>query len=96
VKIITVNLPESYLKTIAEMVGETGLYPSRSELIRVALKEFLQREIEAAQQFTQLAEEQSSCKNEPAIDQSLFVRVPVAHTENIEDMEYKTYRIVKK
>jgi antitoxin ParD1/3/4 len=94
-KIITVNLPESYLKTIDKMIGETGLYPSRSELVRVALKFFLENELETAQQFTQISED-PSCKKAPEIDQSLFVRVPIVHTANIDDMEYKTYRIVKK
>ncbi|MHA1518710.1 MAG: ribbon-helix-helix domain-containing protein [Promethearchaeota archaeon] len=32
-----------------------GIYPSRSELIRVAVREFLVKELEAAEAFEQLA-----------------------------------------
>ena len=52
-RIITVNLPESYLKTIDHLVGENALYPSRSELIRVAVREFLIKELNSAQNFVQ-------------------------------------------
>lgn len=47
-KIITVNLPTSYLKAIDMLIGDKGLYPSRSELIRVAVREFLNAELESA------------------------------------------------
>jgi Arc/MetJ-type ribon-helix-helix transcriptional regulator len=95
-KIITVNLPVSYLKTIEGLIGDAGLYPSRSELIRVAIREFLMHELETAQVFTTLKPTVDSSMKPPEIDQSLFVRVPVAHAENLEDIAYKTYRIVKK
>lgn len=48
VKIITVNLPVSHLEAIETLVGNTGLYPSRSELIRVAVRDFLIHELESA------------------------------------------------
>ena len=43
-RIITINVPESYLSAIKKLVGT--IYPSRSELIRVALREFFIRELE--------------------------------------------------
>jgi antitoxin ParD1/3/4 len=49
-RIITVNLPVPYLKAIDALAGEGGLYPSRSELIRVAVREFLIKEMEIAKQ----------------------------------------------
>lgn len=51
-KIITVNLPVSYLKMLDGLVGEQGLYPSRSELVRVAVRDFLIRELKTADSFT--------------------------------------------
>lgn len=45
-KIITINVPQSYIDAIAKLVGV--IYPSRSECIRVALREFLIRELEFA------------------------------------------------
>ena len=49
-KIITINLPEAYLKAI-QILNEKGVYPSRSEAIRVALKEFLTDELKMYQEL---------------------------------------------
>jgi len=43
-KIITINLPEKYLSAI-QTLNEMGIYPSRSEAIRIALKDFLTEEL---------------------------------------------------
>ena len=43
-KIITINLPEKYLSAI-QALNEMGIYPSRSEAIRIALKDFLTDEL---------------------------------------------------
>lgn len=43
-KIITINLPQKYLDCI-EILIRLGYYPSRSETIRVALREFLGDEL---------------------------------------------------
>ncbi len=39
------RLPEAYIELIDELV-RTGIYPSRSEVIRIALRDFLRKEIE--------------------------------------------------
>ncbi len=44
-KIVTVNLPEYQIEEIKGLVGENGIFPSRSELIRVAIRDFLITEI---------------------------------------------------
>lgn len=43
-KIITINLPEKYLAAIQVLV-DLGISPSRSESVRLALKEFLVAEL---------------------------------------------------
>ena len=43
-KIITINLPEKYLNAI-QTLNDLGIYPSRSEAIRTALRDFLEEEI---------------------------------------------------
>ena len=43
-QIITINLPEKYLAAI-KTLNEYGIYPSRSEAIRIALKDFLTDEL---------------------------------------------------
>ncbi len=47
-KIITINLPEKYLEAI-QILNDLGVYPSRSETIRIALKDFLKDELEMYQ-----------------------------------------------
>jgi Arc/MetJ-type ribon-helix-helix transcriptional regulator len=47
-KIITINLPEKYLSAI-QILNDLGIYPSRSEAIRIALRDFLANELKMAQ-----------------------------------------------
>ncbi len=42
---VTINLPEVYLWNIDKLVGY-GLFHSRSEALRAAIKEFLEKEFE--------------------------------------------------
>jgi len=51
-EIITVNLPESYLSAIDSLTfGPQALFPSRSELVRHAVHDFLANELENAANF---------------------------------------------
>ena len=43
-KIITINLPEKYLQAI-QVLNDMDVYPSRSEAIRIALRNFLTKEL---------------------------------------------------
>ena len=45
IRIITCNVPENDLLLIDKMTKKNGIYPSRSELIRVAVREYLIREM---------------------------------------------------
>ena len=92
-KIVTVNVPESYIDAINKLIGENGLYPSRSELIRCAVREFLLKELRMAKNLVKY--------NEPELeefDDKKFVRVPVEKTdENNEPVrEFKTYKILRR
>ena len=53
---MTINLPEAFLDAL-EKLTEYGLYPSRSEAIRVALRDFLSKELQIAQKFKELQEQ---------------------------------------
>lgn len=44
-KIITINLPQQYIDAI-QILNDLGIFPSRSETIRIALKNFLSDELE--------------------------------------------------
>ncbi|MEM2214896.1 MAG: ribbon-helix-helix domain-containing protein [Candidatus Nezhaarchaeales archaeon] len=43
-RIITVKIPEAYLRELDDLV-KAGIYPSRSEVIRTALRELLKKEV---------------------------------------------------
>lgn len=92
-KICTVNIPESYITAIKKLVGENGLYPSRSELIRVAVREFLIRELKMAKNITKDDEPE-----EDEFDEENFVRVPIkrADDQGEQYQEFKTYKIIKR
>ena len=94
-KIVTVNVPESYIEAIEKLIGEDGLYPSRSELIRCAVREFLLKELRMAKNMAKY--------NEPKPEQEIkdiknYVRVPVDSVdENDEPVrEFKTYKILRR
>lgn len=89
-KIVTINCPESYLEAIKKLVGKKGLYPSRSELIREAVKHFLLRELKKVKNRRDYVEYD--------LDEKQFVRVPIERKNENGDkvQEFKTYKILKK
>ncbi|MBD3212440.1 MAG: ribbon-helix-helix protein, CopG family [Candidatus Lokiarchaeota archaeon] len=94
-KIVTVNVPESYLDAIEKLTGNDGLYPSRSELIRCAVRDFLIKELQMAKKL--IKSHKNSDIEEELLD-SEYVRIPVKSTnENNESVNsFKTYKIVKR
>ncbi|MFW9827076.1 MAG: ribbon-helix-helix domain-containing protein [Candidatus Thorarchaeota archaeon] len=61
IKLISVNLPESYLKVLEILVLD-GKYPNRSEAIRVAIRDLIKTEY--------LIEESVSRNNSPSAIES--------------------------
>ena len=92
-KIVTVNVPESYIDTINKLIGHKGLYPSRSELIRCAVRDFLIKELKLANNMAKYNEVEIE-----DFDDENFVRVPIEGVnENSEPVrEFKTYKILKR
>ena len=92
-KIVTVNVPESYIDAINKLIGENGLYPSRSELIRVAVREFLLKELRMAKNMAKFKEHEID-----DFDEENFVRIPIEKTDENEEpvREFKTYKIIKR
>jgi Arc/MetJ-type ribon-helix-helix transcriptional regulator len=52
-KIITINLSEPHVKAL-QVLQDLGLYPSRSEAIRVAIRDFLQRKLGFSQKLDEM------------------------------------------
>ncbi len=92
-KIVTVNVPESYIGAINKLIGENGLYPSRSELIRCAVRDFLLKELKMANNMAKYNEAEID-----DFDDENFVRVPIEGiNEKSEPVrEFKTYKIIKR
>lgn len=65
-KIITVNLSEPQVKAL-QVLQDLGMYPSRSEAIRVAIRDFLIEELE----FGKPIEEVGKTKKNPEIKSEL-------------------------
>jgi len=94
-KIVTVNVPESYLDAIEKLTGNDGLYPSRSELIRCAVREFLLKELKMAKKFTKYNTKEDY---EEEVSDSDYVRIPVKRTneKNESVNDFKTYKIIRR
>lgn len=54
-QIVTVNLPSIFIDAIQKLTDQ-GLFPSRSEAIRVALRDFLKTELEMVESLLDLSE----------------------------------------
>lgn len=93
IKIVTVNIPESMIESIEKLVGEGGLYPSRSELIRCAVREFLIKELKSANEMIKYKEVEVE-----EIDNKNFVQIPYEKQDINGDpiREFKTYKIIKR
>ena len=76
-KIVTVNIPEAYLESITRLIGENGLYPSRSELIRCAVRDFLIKELKNANEMIRYKEVKVE-----ELDDKNYVRVPIEKMDN--------------
>lgn len=95
-RIVTVNIPESYIGAINKLIGENGLYPSRSELIRVAVRDYLLRELKMANNIAMYNKSEEEVEED--FDEENFVRVPIEKTNEKSEpiKEYKAYKIIKR
>ena len=92
-KIVTVNVPESYIDAINKLIGQNGLYPSRSELIRCAVRAFLIKELKLADDMAKYSEVEID-----DFDDENFVRVPIESVNEKSEpvREFRTYKILKR
>lgn len=81
-RIITINLSEPHVKAL-QVLQDIGLYPSRSEAIRVAIRDFLQRELGFAQRFDEMDKEATN-------------REKIAPTEQSVDKKKEISRLLRK
>lgn len=93
IKIVTVNIPESYIEAIEKLIGNDGLFPSRSELVRVAIRQFLLKELKMSKRMRKHQERTI----EEDFDSEHFVRIPVENKNKEEPTRtFKTYKILRR
>jgi len=68
-QIVTVNLPSIYIDAIAKLT-EQGMFPSRSEAIRSALRNFLKSELEMVESLLDLNENETKVQVTQVNDKS--------------------------
>jgi len=73
------------IKEIDEMVKNNGLYKSRSEMVRIAIKDFIIRRIEEKQK-----------KYRKLFSSKKYVRVPVDDNFKTKNKRFRILRIVRK
>ncbi len=94
-KIVTVYIPVYYLKKIDKLLyeDEYKTYPSRSELIRHAVRKKIKKEINYLKTI-------HIFKNEKELDNfpdEKYIKIPVDKVNKDEPIrEFKTYKIIKK
>ncbi|MBN1800431.1 MAG: ribbon-helix-helix protein, CopG family [Candidatus Lokiarchaeota archaeon] len=93
-KIVTVNVPESYIEAIKKLVGEDGLYPSRSELIRCAVRDFLLREFKSVHKMSKYTLEEQGFED---FDDKNFVKIPIESKGDGDEpiTELRTFKILR-
>jgi Arc/MetJ-type ribon-helix-helix transcriptional regulator len=93
-KIVTVNVPESYIEAIKGLVGRDSIYPSRSELIRCAVRNFLLKELKLAQNMAKYNVKETEIES---FDEKNYVRIPVENKNKKGEpiTGFKTYKILR-
>ncbi|WP_147665194.1 ribbon-helix-helix domain-containing protein [Promethearchaeum syntrophicum] len=81
IRIITCNVPESYLRAIEKITGKKKIYPSRSELIRIAIREWVIKELESAKAFEEFQTKPVLYQDEYLLEKSKNVDKVVQQVE---------------
>jgi Arc/MetJ-type ribon-helix-helix transcriptional regulator len=97
--IVTANVSSRDLEMADNLVGQTGLYTSRSELIRYALREFLLEKLEMLKksehpQYVHMPKEQQNHQSA----QKHYIRIPIEKTSEKSNpkQNFKIYKVIKK
>ena len=94
-KVVSAHVPVSHLEAIDKLVGKSGLYPSRSELVRNAIKKYLLKKLKMVKKGSYNT---PNTKNEPHIEnENDYVKVPVENSNEDEpEKQFEIYKILKK
>ena len=96
-RVVTVNLPETHLDAIARLCGNRydSQYPSRSEFVRVAVKNQLLKDLNLLKKLSHLKSIQE--KKIRGI-KSVKIKVPIERQREVKEAEEKksSYMVLRK
>ena len=87
-RITTVNIPEHYIEKIDKLCGSENLFPSRSELIRCAVRDHLIRVINKLREGKEKEEEDSEQDEKDEEDDDI-IRIP-------SEDGFKIYHVIRR
>mgnify|MGYP006283392449 CR=1 FL=1 len=94
-KVVSAHVPVSHLEAIDKLVGNTGLYPSRSELVRNAIKKYLLKKLKMIKKVSNNSPNTKS--QEDREEDQNYVKVPVESEDADEPKkQFEIYKILKK
>lgn len=94
-KVVSAHVPVSHLEAINKLVGKRGLYPSRSELVRNAIKKYLLKKLKMIKKVSNNAPNAKS--QEQREEDKKYVKVPVESGDKDEpEKQFEIYKILKK
>ena len=85
-KIVTVNIPEHYIEKIKKLCGPENIFPSRSELIRCAVRDHLIRVINKLREGKEKEDSKQDEKDEEDDD---IIRIP-------SEDGFKIYHVIRR
>ncbi len=94
-KIVSAHVPVSDLEKIDKLVGKQGLYPSRSEVVRYAIKKYLVDKLKIVKKVSNT--DKNIKEDKHTEEEHKYVKVPVDDngTDNPEK-QFEIYKILKK
>jgi Arc/MetJ-type ribon-helix-helix transcriptional regulator len=82
-QIVTINIPKIYIQIMAKLIQQ-GLYKSRSDLLRVAIKDFLIKELELLDAMIDIKTLKiESCIPHPVENQAIKTKPPTIDMRTI-------------
>ena len=96
-RVVTINLPETHLDAIARLIGSEydSQYPSRSEFVRVAVKNQLLIDLKLLEKFShpEMIQEKKIRKIK-----SVKIKVPIERQREVKEVEEKkgSYIVLRK
>ena len=93
----SVSLPECLIEDMKKLVEDEGLYRSRSELVRVAVREYLTKHHHHIHEVSHSSQKTIGAKIiSEKVGATESIKIPVGPAETATSVQYKTFKIIDK